>query len=59
MTGRIEASVPPVAPDLRLQVMAAVDEARNDLTRRIAAAIGGQAGAVAAALVSGKRGLIG
>lgn len=35
-----------------------LDEARNDLTRRIAGAYGGQGGAVAAALVTGKRGLI-
>jgi hypothetical protein len=37
---------------------AEVDRARNALTRRIAEAIGGQAGAVGAALVTGKRGLI-
>ena len=37
---------------------AAVDDARNALTRRITDANGGQAGAVAAALVTGKRGLI-
>ena len=35
-----------------------VDRARNDLTRRIASTIGGDDGAVAAALVTGKRGLI-
>lgn len=46
----------PVPPTLRL--MAAIDEARNALTRRITDANGGQAGAVAAALVTGKRGLI-
>ncbi|MDB5641053.1 MAG: competence protein ComEC [Hyphomicrobiales bacterium] len=38
---------------------AAIDRARNDLTARIATAIGGDDGAVAAALVTGKRGLIG
>jgi competence protein ComEC len=37
---------------------AAIDRARNDLTYRIAGAIGGDDGAVAAALVTGKRGLI-
>ena len=37
---------------------AAIDRARNDLTLRIASAIGGDDGAVAAALVTGKRGLI-
>ena len=35
-----------------------IDRARNDLTRRIASTIGGDDGAVAAALVTGKRGLI-
>lgn len=39
-------------------VNAAIDRARNDLTRRIAGVIGGDDGAVAAALVTGKRGLI-
>jgi competence protein ComEC len=42
----------------RLRLEASVDEARNELTRRIASAVGGGAGAVAAALVTGKRGLI-
>ena len=37
---------------------AAIDRARNDLTYRIASVIGGDDGAVAAALVTGKRGLI-
>ncbi|MDB5589798.1 ComEC/Rec2 family competence protein, partial [Enterovirga sp.] len=49
---------PPVAPDLALRAAAAIDRARNALTSRITAAIGGQAGAVSAALVTGKRGLI-
>jgi len=42
----------------RLWVAAQVDAARNALTQRIASAIGGSAGAVSAALVTGKRGLI-
>jgi competence protein ComEC len=46
------------APDLALRLAGIVDEARNALTRRIAGSVGGQAGAVAAALVTGKRGLI-
>ncbi|HEX2726156.1 MAG TPA: ComEC/Rec2 family competence protein, partial [Beijerinckiaceae bacterium] len=58
LVGRVEAKPPPVAPDLSLRLAAAIDDARNALTRRIADAIGGQAGAVAAALVTGKRGLI-
>ncbi|GJD51703.1 hypothetical protein OPKNFCMD_4458 [Methylobacterium crusticola] len=41
-----------------LRLAAAIDDARNALTRRITDANGGQAGAVAAALVTGKRGLI-
>ncbi|MCJ2026280.1 ComEC/Rec2 family competence protein [Methylobacterium sp. J-067] len=48
-------------PDLppALRFAAALDDARNALTRRIADSYGGQPGAVAAALVTGKRGLIG
>lgn len=43
---------------LRLRLAATLDDARNTLTRRIADGYGGQPGAVAAALVTGKRGLI-
>lgn len=50
---------PAVDPPLSLRLAAALDEARNALTRRIADGYGGQPGAVAAALVTGKRGLIG
>ncbi|GJE40245.1 competence protein ComEC [Methylobacterium persicinum] len=46
-------------PPLSLRLAAALDDARNALTRRIADGYGGQPGAVAAALVTGKRGLIG
>lgn len=46
----------PAPADLR--ALAALDNARNGLTRRIAETIGGPAGAVAAALVTGKRALI-
>ncbi|MGO4523979.1 ComEC/Rec2 family competence protein [Microvirga sp. 2MCAF35] len=45
-------------PDWPLRLAARVDEARNALTERIASAIGGAAGGVGAALVTGKRGLI-
>ncbi|MGU3539386.1 ComEC/Rec2 family competence protein [Methylobacterium sp. A54F] len=58
LVGRIEVRAPPEPPDLGLRIAAAVDAARNALTRRITDANGGQAGAVAAALVTGKRGLI-
>ncbi len=55
-------SRPEIAPALAVpwstQMMAAVDRARNTLTQRIADSIGGAKGAVAAALVTGKRGLI-
>ncbi|MFN3674143.1 MAG: ComEC/Rec2 family competence protein, partial [Bosea sp. (in: a-proteobacteria)] len=47
---------PPLPEDLAVAV--AIDRARNALTERIAEAGGGQAGAMAAALVTGKRGRI-
>ncbi len=49
---------PATDPPLWLRLAAALDDARNILTRRIADGYGGQPGAVAAALVTGKRGLI-
>ena len=58
LLGAITRPASPSPPDWSLRVAAAVDEARNVLTERIAGAIGGPAGAVAAALVTGKRGLI-
>ena len=58
IAGRLTVADSPTPPDLALKVAALVDRARNVLTRRIADTIGGQAGAVAAALVTGKRGLI-
>lgn len=58
LAGKVEVRAPPAEPPLGLVVNAAIDRARNALTRRIADVIGGQAGAVAAALVTGKRGLI-
>lgn len=42
--------------DWKWRLLAAIDRARNDVTDRIASAIGGQAGEVAAALITGKRG---
>ncbi len=56
--GKIALTPPPVPPLAQLQLAAAIDRARNALTRRIAETGGGQAGAMAAALVTGKRGLI-
>ncbi|HEV2559424.1 MAG TPA: ComEC/Rec2 family competence protein [Microvirga sp.] len=58
LVGDIAASAPAQPLDLGLRLAAGVDAARNALTQRIAASIGGQAGAVSAALVTGKRGLI-
>jgi competence protein ComEC len=58
LVGKIEVRPPPEPPTAALRLAAAVDDARNALTRRITDANGGQAGAVAAALVTGKRGLI-
>jgi competence protein ComEC len=58
-TGVVQQIDSPVPPDWRLRLAASVDEARNTLTQRIASAIGGAAGGVGAALVTGKRGLIG
>jgi competence protein ComEC len=58
MTGAVRQMTPPHPPDWRLSIAAAVDRARNTLTHRIVAAIGGAAGGVGAALVTGKRGLI-
>ncbi|WP_210490682.1 ComEC/Rec2 family competence protein [Microvirga antarctica] len=56
--GTVRIIDPPTLAPLRFRLGAAVDEARNVLTQRIASAIGGPAGGVGAALVTGKRGLI-
>jgi competence protein ComEC len=58
MVGQVRRVEPPGPPNWSLQVAAQVDEARNALTQRIATSIGGPAGGVGAALVTGKRGLI-
>lgn len=58
IAGKIALSPPPHPPDWDLRLAAAIDGARNALTQRIASVAGGQAGAMAAALVTGKRGLI-
>lgn len=56
--GTIERPPAPHFAPLALRINAQIDLARNAMTERIAGLIGGQAGAVAAALVTGKRGLI-
>jgi len=58
IAGKISLAPPPHPPPMRLSLDAAIDRARNVLTQRIAEVAGGQGGAVAAALVTGKRGLI-
>jgi len=58
IAGKIALTPPPYPMPTRLAVDVAIDRARNALTRRIAEVGGGQGGAVAAALVTGKRGLI-
>ncbi|MFM9974062.1 MAG: ComEC/Rec2 family competence protein [Beijerinckiaceae bacterium] len=57
-SGPIKLSPQPFIAPLRLRIAAAIDNARSDLTTRIARTIGGQAGALSAALVTGKRGLL-
>lgn len=56
--GAIHTKPSPVDMPTDLKIASSIDAARNDLTKRMAEAIGGQSGAVSAALVSGKRGLI-
>ena len=56
--GKIALTAPPRPAPPELALAATIDSARNALTRRIAEIGGGQAGAMAAALVTGKRGLI-
>jgi len=58
LVGPVRRVEPTPDPGWSLWLAARVDEARNALTERIAASIGGAAGGVGAALVTGKRGLI-
>lgn len=58
IAGKIVLSPAPAERPWRLVLDVAIDKARNGLTQRIADVGGGQGGAVAAALVTGKRGLI-
>jgi competence protein ComEC len=59
ISGKIALSPPPPGPPPDgLRLRSAIDQARNALTERIASVGGGQGGAMAAALVTGKRGLI-
>ena len=56
--GRIEAFDPPDPPGLALALMARVDRARNALADRISHVMGGESGAIAVAMVTGKRDLL-
>lgn len=58
VAGKITLTPPPHQPPQSLALAVTIDRARNALTQRIAEIGGGQAGAMAAALVTGKRGLI-
>lgn len=58
MLGRARPEAAPGPAPLLLQANAVIDHWRNGLTERIARAIGDQAGALSAALITGKRGLI-
>ncbi|ATQ70228.1 ComEC/Rec2 family competence protein [Methylosinus trichosporium] len=53
--GRVEIMPPPDPPPLSLRFFASVDRLRNDLARRVYDRLGGDAGAIAAAMVTGKR----
>ncbi|MGO4571720.1 ComEC/Rec2 family competence protein [Microvirga sp. 2TAF3] len=59
LVGPVRRVTSPEQPSWSLWLAAKIDEARNTLTQRIASSIGGPAGGVGAALVTGKRGLIG
>jgi len=56
--GTLNAVEPPAPPDFFLSVMSAIDRGRNALARRIDETVGGDAGAIAAAMVTGKRDLL-
>lgn len=53
--GRIDVMPPPDPAPLSLRFFAAVDRLRNDLSARVYRALGGDTGAIAAAMVTGKR----
>jgi competence protein ComEC len=56
--GRIEVVAAPESPGLAASAMMAIDRGRNALVRRIDTIVGGDAGAIAAAMVTGKRDLL-
>ncbi len=56
--GRIELAEAPEPPDIWLRAGMALDRARNQLARRVDTIVGGDSGAIAAAMVTGKRDLL-
>jgi competence protein ComEC len=56
--GRIEVMKATVSPGLAASAIMAIDRGRNALARRIDTIVGGDAGAIAAAMVTGKRDLL-
>ncbi len=56
--GRVDVMTPPAPPDLLTRFMMAVDRGRNALAHRVYTTIGGEPGAIAAAMVTGKRDLL-
>ena len=57
-TGGVAAWEGAAPPTVRQRLVSAIDRARNALTERIIAVVGGSTGAIAAALITGKRGQI-
>ena len=53
--GKIERATPPSAPGWLARLHMAIDRMRNELARRVAASVAGDAGAIAVAMVTGKR----
>jgi competence protein ComEC len=53
--GRIRTSEPPLLPGLKLRAAAAIDAMRDALDRRIRSVLTGDRGAIASALITGKR----
>ena len=56
--GRIELAEAPEPPDIWLRAGMALDRGRNALARRVDTIVGGDSGAIAAAMVTGKRDLL-
>jgi len=55
VTGAIKVETAPSAPGLRLRFLSTIDAMRDAIDRRIRAVVPGDAGAIASALITGKR----